>query len=185
MIRVRFLYAAVIALLLLSGSLADAQTKTLRLIFIRHAERPDDGDNLTCQGLNRSLQLPAMIFKKFGKPDNVYVPAVGSGEVTKRARMLETVTPLVVKYGLTINSAYDEKDFKELSRALIRETGTILIVWDHKNIAPILEEIGINGESLHWSGDDYDSMWIVTFRKGEPVLTKDKEGLKPSPGCSF
>ena len=183
--KLRFLRATAFVLLLLSGLTAGAQTKTLRLIFIRHAERPEDGDNLTCQGLNRSLQLPGLIVKKFGKPDNIYVPAVESGEVTKRARMLETVTPLVVKYGLKINSAYDEKDSKSLSRALLREKGTILIVWDHKNIAPILEELGINTDTLHWSGNDYDSMWIVTFRDGEPYLTKDREGLKPAAGCSF
>jgi len=171
--------------MLFFGWKADAQNKNLKLVFIRHAERPEDGDNLTCQGFNRSLLLPALLYKKFGKPDNVYIPTVNSGEVTKKSRMLETVTPLLVKYGLTANSAYDEKDYKGLSRALLHENGTIIIVWDHKNIPPILEELGINGDLLHWSGNDYESIWIVTFKKGEPVLIKDKEGLKPPVGCSF
>lgn len=52
---------------------ASAQTKDLKLVFIRHAEKPLKGDNLTCQGLNRALQIPAVLYNKFGVPAYLFV----------------------------------------------------------------------------------------------------------------
>jgi len=167
------------------AGLANAQSKNLKLVFIRHAERPDDGDNLNCQGLNRSMLLPAVLFKKFGKPNYVYVPSLSSGAVTKHARMLQTITPFVVKYQLKVNSAYDETDYKSVGKALFRENGTIIIVWEHKNIAPILEYLGVKAD-LKWPSDDFDSIWIVTFNdKGTALLARDRERLNPGAGCPF
>jgi len=163
---------------------AGAQGSKLKLVFIRHGERPDDGDNLNCQGLNRSMLLPAMLMKKFGKPDNIYVPALNLGKKTKRTRMLQTITPFVAKYNLAINSAYEEEDYKHVSKALLNESGTVFIVWEHKNIAPILNYLGVSN-SLDWPDNDYDSIWIVTFPKGKAVFTRDKENLHPAAGCPF
>jgi len=52
----------------------------LKIVIIRHAEKPVKGDNLTCQGLNRALQLPKMLKDKFGIPAYIFVPAIGLGE---------------------------------------------------------------------------------------------------------
>ena len=49
--------------------------KNLKVVIIRHGEKPtekpsdksDGGDNLSCQGQNRALQLPAVLIKKIGK----------------------------------------------------------------------------------------------------------------------
>jgi hypothetical protein len=168
----------------LSINCASAQSNTLKLVFMRHGERPEDGENLNCQGFNRSMQLPAVLIKKFGKPSNIYVPALNMGNKTKRTRMLQTVTPLVAKYNLSVNSAFEEEDYKHVGKALLAENGTVFIVWEHKNIAPILNYLGIDAD-LKWSGDDFDSIWIVTFPKGKAVLTRDKEGLHPVSGCPF
>jgi hypothetical protein len=163
---------------------ADGQSKDLKLVFIRHAERPENGDNLTCQGLNRSLQLPGLLYRKFGAPSNVYVPALGMGESTKRTRMLQTISPFAIKYNLNVNTAFEETDYRGLGDALLRERGTVLIVWEHKNIAPILEYLGIR-DHLRWASDDYDTIWIVTFHNGKPTLIVDNEHLHPALGCSF
>jgi hypothetical protein len=168
-----------------TANTACSQNNDLKLVFIRHAEKPDDGDNLNCQGLNRSMQLPAVLAKKFSKPNNIYIPSPKTGQVTKRARMLQTITPFVAKYNLNINSQYDVEDFKKISKALLSENGTILIVWEHNNIKPIVKSLGVKAGSLNWPDSDFDSIWVVTFNNGEAVLTKDKEGLKPSTGCSF
>ncbi|CAN5507416.1 hypothetical protein BH09BAC6_BH09BAC6_35440 [soil metagenome] len=162
-----------------------AQAKSLKLVFIRHGERPENGDNLNCQGLNRSMQLPGVLYKKFGKPGNIYVPSLKLNEATKRARMFQTITPFAAKYNLNINSEYAEEDYKHFGKALLKESGTIIIVWEHNNIVPVLSYLGVKTGSLKWADTDFDSMWIVTFPKGSAVLTKDKEGLKPSPNCPF
>jgi hypothetical protein len=181
-------YSIFIIVLLLfdfTANTACSQSSNLKLVFIRHGEKPDDGDNLNCQGINRSMQLPGVLFKKFGKPNNIYVPSPNSGRVTKRARMLQTITPFVAKYNLNINSQYDVEDAKKLSNALLNESGTIIIVWEHNNIASIVKHLGVNANSLRWPNGDFDSIWMVTFSKGSAVLTKDKEGLNPSSGCPF
>jgi hypothetical protein len=171
-------------LVLLCNCNANGQGNDLKLVFIRHAERPQNGDNLTCQGLNRSLQLPAVLYKKFGIPTNVYIPSIGEGKTTKRARMIQTISPFAVKYSLSINSAYDEEDYNNVGNALLKEHGTVLIVWEHKNIGPILVYLGVKGK-LKWPNDDYDSIWIVTFHKGKAVLTVDHENIHPAAGCPF
>ncbi len=153
--------------------------------MIRHGEKPADGNNLTCQGLNRSLQLPAIIKNKFGVPNYVYVPAPGSGESTKRARMFQTATPLAVKFDLDINTSYGQKNPEKLADDIKNKKGTVLLIWEHNAIIDIAEALGVKQTGLNWPNDDYDSIWIVTFPKGVATLTKDKEGIKPSANCNF
>ncbi|MDB5135319.1 MAG: histidine phosphatase family protein [Mucilaginibacter sp.] len=183
--KINYLAYVILLLLTFGHGCANAQHKGLKLVFIRHAEKSDDGDNLNCKGLNRSMLLPGILIKKFGKPDNIYIPSVKSGEPTKHLRMLQTVTPLAIKYDLRLNSAYDVNDSKGIGNALLHERRTILIVWEHQAIVPILEYIGINTDRLLWQDDDFDTIWIVTFSKGKAILTPDKEMLNPLPGCPF
>src|ERR1700712_1462726 len=86
-----------------------AQNKNLKLIFIRHGEKPDVGDNLSCAGFNRSLKLPEVFKAKFGIPDHIYVPALNLGKSTPRGRMFQTVSPFAIKYNLTINTKFAEE----------------------------------------------------------------------------
>jgi len=167
-------------------SIANCQTGgSLKLVFIRHGEKPEKGDNLTCQGLNRAMQLPAVLYAKFGVPAFTYVPEMKMGDGTEHARMFETVTPLAAKYNLKINTSHAEKDSINMAADLQTKTGTVLIVWEHKAIAPIIRALGISAPDLKWPDDDYDSIWIVTFVNGKAVLTKDKEGITPSAACNF
>lgn len=169
----------------LSQSAVRAQSNNLRLVFIRHAEKPLHGDNLTCQGLNRSRMLPAVIVAKFGIPAFTFVPGLGLGDSTKHARMFQTVIPLAAKYNLTINSGHKQKDPQGLVADLLTRNGTVLISWEHSGIPAIIRALGISRDDLIWPDDDYDSIWIVTFAAGKPSFTKDKEGLKPSAECNF
>ena len=156
------------------------------MILVRHGEKTAQGDNLTCQGLNRSLQLPAVIVSKFGIPDYTYVPSLGLGENTTQARMFQTVTPLVVKYNLTINSEYKKEDATGIANDIMQKKGTVLVVWEHHAIASIVNALGVEDQDLKWSGSDFDSIWIVTFdNKGRATLTRDSEGLTPSSNCPY
>ena len=154
----------------------------LKIVFIRHGEKPEKGGNLTCRGLNRALQLPAVITQKFGVPDFTYVPQLGMGEKTLHARMFETLIPLVSKYNLVINSKFEEKDTLGVASELKSKTGTVLIVWEHKAISGIVHALGVN-DNVRWPDDDYDSIWIVTIKNGKASFSTDKEGLNPSNDC--
>lgn len=168
-----------------NGDLA-AQDRKLRLVFIRHAEKPADGDNLDCRGLNRSMLLPTVLYKKFGNASGIYVPSLKSGKSTGRARMLQTITPYAVKYNLNINSKYAEEDYEGVAQALLGETGTVIIVWEHHAILPVLKALGVKKtKTMVWNESDFDSILIVTFADGKAILTKDQEGLRPADGCLF
>ena len=164
---------------------ASAQADNLKIVFIRHAEKPVKGDNLTCQGLNRSLQLPELIHHKFGVPNFLFAPGLGLGEVTKHPRMFETIAPLAIKYNLSINTSHAEKDSMLIAQDLKSRTGTIIVVWEHKAIAPIVRCLGVVASNLIWPDDDYDSIWIVAFINGKAVFSKDQEDLHPPSDCNF
>lgn len=155
----------------------------LRVVIIRHGEDPPKGDNLSCQGLNRSMQLPAVLNSKFGIPDFTYVPTMEHNSVTKHSRMYQTVVPMAVKYNLRINSRYDEKDSTNLAADIKTKHGTILLVWDHKAIPAIVRALGVSGFNLKWNASDYDSIWIITLTTGTASFSTDKEGLIPGPLC--
>ncbi|MEN0055231.1 MAG: histidine phosphatase family protein [Mucilaginibacter sp.] len=162
-----------------------AQSKNLKLVFIRHAEKPVNGDNLSCAGLNRAVKLPEVLKAKFGVPDYVYVPALHQGKSTPRGRMFQTVSPFAIKYNLTVNTRFEEEDAAGLTAELQGKKGTVLIVWEHSQIKPILKALGLNVKNLQWPNDDFDTIWIVGYKKGKPFLTVDKEGIVPAEGCSF
>jgi hypothetical protein len=162
-----------------------AQSADLKIVFIRHAEKPVKGDNLNCQGVNRSLKLPAVLTAKFGVPGNVFVPALGLGEATKHSRMFQTIVPLAAKYNLTVNSTRTERDSLGLAADLKSRTGVILVVWEHGGIAPIVRSLGVKQDGLKWPDDDYDSIWIVTFKNGVATMTRDKENIDPGKNCDF
>lgn len=159
-------------------------TQLKEVIIIRHGEKPDEGDNLSCKGLNRSLQLPEVLNKKFGTPDYVFVPSINTGKSTSTARMYQTIVPFAVKYNLNVNTKYDVEDTRDLAQDILKRKGIVLVVWEHKNIDNIVRDLNVK-DAPKWPNEDYDSIWIVTFQNGKPVLTTDKEGINPSGNCSW
>ena len=178
-------YAFCLVVLML-GSICQSlaqDNSPLKVVLVRHGEKPKKGSNLTCEGLNRSLQLPGVIDKKFGKPAYLYVPSLALGDSTKHARMFETAIPLAVKYQLEITSRFDEKDFAAIAANVKEKKGTLLMIWEHKAIKDIATALGVSNPPS-WDDNDYDSIWIITFPAGKaPMLTFDKENIKPSNKC--
>jgi len=171
------------AVLLSSNITAQTTPGALKVIIIRHGEKPINGDNLNCQGLNRSQLLPSLIKSKFGIPAFSYVPSLTADSATKHARMFQTITPLAAKYNLIVNSKFNGKDSLGLAGDILKKRGEVLVVWDHKMIVPIVHAFGITDPNLKWNDDDFDSIWIVSFKNGEAILSKEKENLKPAVNC--
>ena len=174
------------------GSAKNSPDKSLKVVIIRHGEKPAEpavkqaagGDNLSCQGQNRALQLPAVLIKKIGKPDYTYVPALKLDKNTAHSRMFQTVTPLAVKYDLTINSKYDENELNDAAKSVLKKNGTVLMVWEHSAIPDLASALGVD-KPPKWKGADFDSIWIVTYASGKAELTLEQEGLNPSANCGF
>lgn len=186
----RFLFSGPLLFILIIESKAQSLPDSipLRILIIRHGEKPDSGYNLNCQGWNRAIALPKAIIPQFGIPDLVYVPNMTTGKKTKTVRMYQTVIPMAIKYSLLVNSKYEETDSLEISDNIIHQKGTVLIVWDKKNIAPLVRNLGIRNTILEWSDKDYDSIWIIEFIKNAegglvPALRRGRENIVPSKEC--
>jgi hypothetical protein len=180
-----FVLAGIVASILSLPSIANpTPDNNLKVVIIRHGEKPETGDNLSCQGENRALKLPEVLHQKFNKPDYTYVPSLSLGDSTSYARMFQTVSPFAIKYDLTVNSQFDEKDGKNLADDVLKKTGTVLLVWEHSAIPLIVKKLGVENPP-DWKGSDFDSIWIITYANGTATLSVDHEGLKPSPDCSF
>lgn len=161
-----------------------APDDNLKVVIIRHGEKPKDGDNLSCQGENRALQLPAVIVQKFGTPSVVYVPALGNEKSTSHSRMFQTASPLAIKHNLTINTKFSAKDNDEIAHSVFKKTGTVLMVWQHSAIPDLADALGVKNPPA-WEDADFDSIWVITYQDGKAELAQDKEGLNPSPSCNF
>lgn len=171
------------ALFCLASSFSANSQNKLKLVIIRHAEKQDKFENLSCMGLNRSLKLVDLLNKKIGVPDYIYVPSVGNGARTSHSRMFQTITPLAVKYNLSINTAFKGTDFDRILKDLDQKSGTVLFVWDHENIKALAEALGIKKRKLNWNNTDFDSIWIITGKGKNRTLTVDREGIVPSANC--
>ena len=168
-----------------------AKPPVLRVVLIRHGEKPASGDNLSCAGLNRALALPAALNKLLPvPPDYTFVPLIGTdGKDTTSIRMLQTVMPYAVQHNLTINSDYEADNAAGLAKKLRRCRGTVLVVWEHINILKIAKKLGIKAP-LNWPDADFDSIWTISFGGGgatgkakRPTLTRSKQHIRPATTC--
>ncbi|MGI4834804.1 MAG: hypothetical protein ACRYFK_15215 [Janthinobacterium lividum] len=165
----------------------------LRVVIIRHGEKPAEGDNLSCAGLNRALALPAVLNRLLPTPPNfTYVPIIGTNDdSTSQARMFQTVTPYAVQHNLCVNSNYAVENAAGLAQELRRQRGTALLVWEHNAIPEITKQLGIKDE-LEWPDEDFDSIWLIEFSGGgakgkakRPFLTRSREHIYPAAACLF
>jgi hypothetical protein len=166
-------------------SMAQDSRANQRIVLIRHAEKPLNGNNLSCSGFNRSLKLVGLLKEKFGIPDYIFVPSPGTGKQTKNLRMLQTALPLATKYNLAINTKYAVNDVNQMAREVSKRRGTILIVWEHNQLPAIARALGVQMSELYWASNDYDSIWIISYNHSKTKLQKDKEGINPLEGCPF
>ncbi len=187
--RLKHLFlAAIIVCIASCDDAKNAPDKNLKVVIIRHGEKPADhvngGDNLSCQGQNRALQLAALLYQKIGKPDYTYVPALKTDKATTHSRMFQTVTPFAVKHNLTINSKYGGDDFTGISKSVFKKTGTVLMVWSHSEIPELAKALGVNNPP-DWAQSDFDSIWMMSYVGGKAQLVQDKQGLNPLLNCSY
>jgi hypothetical protein len=180
-------FASVVFVVLISCSSARAPSPGdgLTVVLFRHGEKPKKGDNLNCQGLNRSRALPGILYARFGLPDAIYVPTLGMGDNTLHSRMFQTVIPFAAKYNLQVTTKFGEDDSGDMAREVLQRKGVVLIVWEHKRIPDIARALGIRDTDLHWPDEDYDSLWIITFQHGTAHLERSAEGLTPPEACPF
>jgi hypothetical protein len=109
--RAKIFAATIVSMLLFGPDLAHGNIDTETIVFVRHGEKPNGGlGQLNCRGLNRSLALPAVIAKTFGRPSAIFAPNPADqknddGEPYDYVRPLATIEPTAISLGLPVHAS--------------------------------------------------------------------------------
>ncbi len=154
-----------------------------KIMIIRHAERPIDGGKdqgvrldgtpnenfLTVRGWQRAGAL-VRLFCPLGKsgtqgtierPTSLYAAHPDDKHRSHRTR--STLQPLADLTGLTVNIDHARSEEPELAKAVLDQTGVVLIAWEHKAIHEIvtaLTQSAINAPV--WPDDRFDMIFVLT-----------------------
>jgi hypothetical protein len=174
-----------------------AKVETIALI--RHGEKPPAGlGQLTCQGLNRALALPAVIRKLFGTPTAIFAPNPSeqkpdNGTLYDYVRPLATVEPTAIAFGLPIHSDIGQRRIDDLRHQLnlpIYHDAFVLVGWEHHQIVllakALLQQYGGDPKLVpDWNYDDFDSIYRVTIHRSGTATSASfevgHEGLNGQP----
>ncbi len=166
-----------------------------RVIFlVRHAEKPAKTDGttysgvdvtgkpnpycLTPQGWQRAGGLATLFDTAVGTmrtdlavPGHLYSPAYSDPVKAVNHRCYQTLLPLSLRLGLTINTNYPEGDEARLAASIIAtDAGISLVAWDHHRIPDIAANIpvvtGVVVPTV-WPGDRFDIIWCFTLAAGD------------------
>ncbi len=176
---------------------AKAKTKVETIVFVRHGEKSaaDDNGQLTVQGLNRALALPAVLNAKFGRPDFVFAPLPTrrkdkTGGTFSYVRPLMTIEPTAIRAGLPVDARFAFDEIGSLQSELCEKSyqqATIFVAWEHHKLEEIVKRMvsafGGDEKSVpDWQADDFDSIFVLRLRdepQGKKSITfeHDHEGL--------
>ncbi len=181
-----------------SASAAD-DAKVETIVLIRHGEKPAAGlGQLSCQGLNRALALPAVIRKIFGKPAAIFAPNPAeqkpdNGTMYDYVRPLATVEPTAIAFGLPIHADIGQlriDDLRQQLDLLVYHDAFVLVGWEHHELVPLaqalLQEHGGDPKLVpKWNDNDFDSIYVLKIGRSGGATTASfevtHEGLNGQP----
>jgi hypothetical protein len=169
------------------------------IVLVRHGEKPALGlGQLSCQGLNRALALPAVIGKQFGRPDAILAPDPAQsvqdhGQSYNYVRPLATIEPTAIAFGLPVDASIGVDNLDDLQRRLeapIYRGGLVVVAWEHINIAKLTRLLmadhgGDPAGVPDWPGSDFDSLYVIRLTQTDAGTTatfdQRHEGLDGQP----
>lgn len=176
--------------LLLTFIFSTVSYSSQTLVFIRHAEKPNNNSGqLTCKGLNRALALPDILIKRFGKPDALFASSPYQNKLGSSLRAVQTISPLAIRVSLPIHLNFHATEIKELQNVLLNEknnNAVIVIVWEHDNLVKIVKNIMKNkgGDPNlipKWKKDDFDSIYVLKINHDDAekdiIFEHEKQGV--------
>jgi hypothetical protein len=160
------------------------------IMLIRHAEKPtappphgvdengaDDKNSLIVRGWQRAgalvpffrtpwvqgIRIPTVIYAA-GTSDQ---PLMIDGEdEAKSLRAVQTVTPLAQALALNVQKQYLVGQEDLLVQAIEKETGVVLVAWEHKHIPLIAQKLSAAAPDA-WPGKDvFALVWVFNASNG-------------------
>lgn len=160
----KLLFFFLFAVLSLSGLNAQnilGTSDSATLIFVRHAEKADDGTRnppLTKEGEARAERIKAMLKKVYSKVDAVYS--------TEYKRTELTALPTSKEFDLEIQS-YDPRAPKVFIKKLVKDhQGEVVLIVGHSNTTPFLVNMVIGEEKfVQLDESAYNDVFIVKSKE--------------------
>jgi hypothetical protein len=186
----------------LAPAAVPAGTETI--VMIRHGEKPapDPRGQLSCQGLNRSLALPAVL-ARYGRPTAIFAPnpAVETSEGNpfpgaarySYVRPLATIEPYAVSESMPVNLRIGAKDIHALQQEVLKPefaNALVVIAWEHLEARQfaegMLKTFGHGDIVPRWLNADYETIYVFrisTSPNGQRSLafSVEHENIKDLP----
>ena len=156
-------------------------SKTPRIMFIRHAEKPADSNNphLSPAGLKRAERLVSFmttdpVVTRFGLPVAVFATQTTKHDNGQRTQ--ETVAPLARALKLPVRTPFLGEDFGSVALLILwnREFAgkTVLFCWNLEELPQLAAALGVTPEPSKWKGDVFDLVYVITYQGKKAVLTQ-------------
>lgn len=154
-----FILILVFSVPLLAQGVNSSSPETI-LIFVRHAEKTDDGTNnpsLNQKGKERADQLATLLIKDYD------IQAIYS---TPYKRTLETSKPLANQLKLIIQEYGLSKPARLIHSIIENHRGETVLVTGHSNTTPHLVNLAL-GQSKYPQLEEHDYGYIFVVKIGE------------------
>lgn len=152
------------------SSTKEGVTDTTTIIFVRHAEKMDDGtDNpsLNEKGRERALRLAKLMKNEY------QLSAVYS---TDYNRTKETAGPVAETFDLELEYYGLNNPDRLVDGMLSEHAGETILVVGHSNTTPMLVNIAADTEEYEALDEKtYGKMFIVTLTEGFPPVVTEAE----------
>ena len=132
---------------------------TQTVYFIRHGEKPPEGNGLNSQGMQRA-QYIRELFGPNSEYKIDYILAQRPKKNGSQGRPFDTVRPLAEDLGLTVDTECGRDDFDKVTTKIkhYKGPGNILICWEHKRLTDIAAMLGVR-DSPRYPTERYDIIW--------------------------
>jgi phosphohistidine phosphatase SixA len=133
--------------------------KNTNFLMVRHAEKPDSGNELSVAGQERAHAY-AVSLQNYVLNGTLleldYIVATADSSQSHRPRL--TIEPLAKAMGMEINDKYQENDYQKLADHILQNSkydeSNILICWHHGEILELAAAFGVDANTLppesHW-----------------------------------
>ncbi len=167
----RFIYHMLILLLVSETIFA----MPAQILFMRHGEKPLQGDELSEQGWQRARALPSLFlnrpeFQKYGAPVALY--AMSPEKVKGSVRAIQTLKYVSQLFHLPLDTRFTRDQVDELINNIKSDKNfdgkMIVVCWEHKVLVQIAQKLGLSNK-YDWKSEIYDRVWELNFSNSEEL----------------
>ena len=170
-------------LILISLISLNAWATPKAVMIIRHAEKVETEETLSEIGFKRANALVtffshSQFSKSNGVPDFIF--AASPKDENSSIRSIQTATPIANFLKIPINKNFTREEYTYLTNEIlsnpIYNNKIVLIVWAHKRIKEIAENLGAHESSglpKKWSDKNFDRLWLINFKNNSFESFKD------------